>query len=83
MLIDLNSGGNYTVGQEGKITTSEGTEVELETLLNEKNLQETIEPTATETTTFEVAFPMEGHTGITLRNLVNMIYSKQALIKKA
>lgn len=73
----------YTVDRAGKITTSEGNEVELESLLNEGNAQETIEPTARETTTFEVAVPMEGHTGITLRNLVNMIYSKQVLIKKS
>ena len=32
---------------------------------------------------FGVAVPMEGHTGSTLRNLVNMVYSKQALIKKS
>lgn len=57
--------------------------MELEVLLNENNLQETIEPTASETTTFEVAVPMEGHTGVTLRNLVNMTYSKQVLIKKS
>lgn len=31
----------------------------------------------------EVILPMEGHNGRTLRNLVNMIFSKQALIKKA
>ncbi|GAB6180344.1 hypothetical protein JCM14036_16630 [Desulfotomaculum defluvii] len=71
----------YTVDRSGKITTSEGNEVELESLLNSGNEQEIIEPT--ETTTFEVSVPMEGHTGITLRNLVNMIYSKQALIKKS
>ena len=73
----------YTVDRAGKITTSEGIEVELETLLNARKMEETIEPTAIETTTIEVAVPMEGHTGITLRNLVNMIYSKQALIKNS
>lgn len=68
----------YTVDREGKITTSAGEEAELEVLLGETNSEEVIEPT-----TFEVTVPMEGHTGITLRNLVNMIYSKQALIKKS
>ncbi|AFV05406.1 hypothetical protein [Dehalobacter sp. CF] len=71
----------FTVDRTGRITTSEGKEVELETLLNSGNVEETIEPK--EITTFEVAVQMEGHTGITLRNLVNMIYSKQALIKKS
>jgi len=72
----------YTVDRAGKITTAEGKEVELETLINGR-VEATTDPTETETTTFEVAVPMEGHTGITLRNLVNMVYSKQALIKKS
>lgn len=75
----------YTVDRAGRITTSEGKEVELETLLNVANVEETTEPTPTaiENTSIEVAVPMEGHTGITLRNLVNMIYSKRVLIKKS
>ena len=73
----------YTVDRAGRISTSEGKEVELETLLNAANVEETIEPTAIENPTIEVAVPMEGHTGITLRNLVNMICSKQVLIKKS
>ncbi len=71
----------YTVDRAGKITTSAGIEVELETLLNTRNEDE--EHDETEITSFEVALPMEGHTGISLRNLVNMIYSKQALVKKS
>ena len=67
----------YTVDREGKIITSAGNEVELENIINSS------EPTETETTGFEVAVPMDGHSGITLRNLVNMVYSKQALIKKS
>lgn len=73
----------YTVDRAGKISTLEGKEVELETLLNAANAKEKIEPTEIETPTIEVAVPMEGHTGITLRNLVNMICSKQALVKKS
>jgi len=73
----------FTVDRAGKITTSKGKEVELETLLNATNVEETIEPPALENISIEVAVPMEGHTGITLRNLVNMIYSKQALVKKS
>lgn len=75
--------GTYTVDRVGKIKTSAGIEVELEALLNTRHEDETIEPTATEPIAVEVAVPMEGHTGITLKNLVNMIYSKQALIKKS
>ncbi len=71
----------YTVDRAGRITTSAGIGVELETLLNIKNEDE--EHVKTEITSFEVAVPMERHTGSSLRNLVNMIYSKQTLIKKS
>ena len=72
----------YTIDKVGKITTLDGSEVELERLLS-GTIEEASEPKEAETAAFEVAVPMEGHTGITLRNLVNMIYSKQALIKKS
>lgn len=72
----------YTIDRAGKITTSAGIEVELESILNGGKAEEPSE-SATEITTFEVAVPMEGHNGSTLRNLVNMICSKQALIKKS
>ncbi|MEA4987909.1 MAG: virulence-related protein [Anaerovorax sp.] len=73
----------YTIDREGKIINSEGQEVELDVLLNEKVQEETSELTPKEITNIEIAIPMEGHTGITLRNLVNMVYSKQSLIKKS
>ena len=73
----------YIVDRAGKITNSEGNEVELDSIINGKTENDTAKSTATETTVIEVAVPMEGHTCITLRNLVNMIYSKQALIKKS
>lgn len=73
----------YTVNRVGKITTLEGKEVKFEKLINGTIGEEAIETTATEITTFEVAVPMEGHTGSTLRSLINMIYSKQTLIKKS
>ena len=74
----------YTVDRAGKITTLEGNEVELETLLNGA-AEEAIEENVPEvdSATYKVAVPMDGHTGITLRNLVNMVYSKQILIKKS
>ena len=70
--------GTYTIDRAGKITTYEGNEVELETLLNGRIEEETVE-----STTFEVSVPMDGHSGTSLRNLVNIIYSKQNLIKKS
>lgn len=74
----------FTVDRAGKISTSKGNEVELESIINGRvEVEELSDLSETETTGFEVAVPMEGHTGITLRNLVNMVYSKQVLIKKS
>lgn len=67
-------GVTYIIDREGKIKNSEGIEFELENIL--KGIQ------AEETTTQEFCFSMDGHTGVTLRNLVNMINSKQSIIKK-
>jgi len=63
-------GKKYVVDREGKITNEDGDVFEL---LNS-------EP-ANEISPFRVS--LDGHTGITLRNLLNMIYSKQTLIKTA
>jgi hypothetical protein len=73
----------YIVDREGKIITSAGNDVKIESIINGKYEEETIKPTETETIGFEVTVPMDGHTGISLRNLVNMVYSKQTLIKKS
>ncbi len=81
------SEGILTIDRVGSITTKDGTVVELERLLNGPNEKKmaVVNEAANETEIMEleVALPMEGHTGVTLRNLVNMIYSKQVLIKKA
>lgn len=68
----------YTIDREGKIINSTEEEVELEELLSSTE----VEP-ADNTLDLEVSLPMEGHSGRTLVNLVNMIFSKQFLIKKA
>lgn len=87
----------YIIDRAGRITNAEGIELELETILNPAVEEETNEvqdqeekiiieePIQTETQTklSEIYVPMTGHTGVTLRNLMNMIYSKQALIEKA
>lgn len=66
----------YIVNREGKIVTAAGEEVGLEELLGGPEAEDEI-------TSYDLEIPMKGHTGRTLRNLVNMIYSKQTLIKKA
>ena len=43
----------------------------------------TLAQTATEPINLEIGLPLEGYQGQTLRNLLNIIYSKQPLIKKA
>ncbi|MEC1788626.1 hypothetical protein [Schinkia azotoformans] len=79
--------GNYIIDRAGKITDSEGNRIGFEALLNGTVAEEALEPEAEietdEITGLEISVPMNGHTGQTLRNLVNMIYSKQTLIKKA
>ncbi len=74
----------YIISKDGTMKDEAGIEVELETLLNTRHEDETVEPTeAAEPIVIEVTVSMEGHTGITLKNLVNITYSKQALIKKS
>ena len=66
-------GKTFTIDRAGKVLDPDGIQVELDALI--KN-------TVSEDVKIEVELPMEGHTGITLKNLLNMIYSKQVLIKK-
>ncbi|MDK2919000.1 MAG: hypothetical protein PWQ37_1733 [Candidatus Petromonas sp.] len=78
----------YTIDREGKIITALGEEIQFEELLKgpEKvELKELETETADEKLVEDIVItlPMGDHSGRTLRNLVNMIYSKQYLIKKA
>ncbi|MBK5242067.1 virulence-related protein [Clostridium sp.] len=85
--------GIINIDREGKIINSKGEELKLEVLLNgtveeeiiKSNEQGQKKETVTElkNTDTKIVIPMEGHTGVSLRNLVHMIYSKQVLIKKA
>ncbi len=86
----------YTIDRQGKITNAEGTEVELEALVGIESKPvapevavlnaappETEKPEAEMPDGMEVTLPMEGHTGVSLNNLVNMIAAKQNLIQQA
>ena len=64
----------YLIDKEGCIMTQAGIEVEIEDLIAEPE---------EETITYELVIPMKGHSGKTLRNIINMIHSKQPLIKKS
>lgn len=68
----------FIIDRESKIINIEGIEFELERLLY--GPQAEIE--RGENFNEELVISMDGHTGVTLRNLVNIISSKQRLIKK-
>ena len=79
----------YTIDRFGKITTSTGEEKTYEEIINPPAPKEEAEQKPEEKHQpldidgLEVKLPLEGHTGTTLRNLVNMLFSKQHLIVKA
>lgn len=84
----------YTIDKTGKITAENGQEISYEELISKKddgqiglaelNINTETSPNiTTPNTDTEITLPLEGHTGCTLRNLINMIYSKQDLIRKS
>jgi len=70
----------YTVTREGNIEDAEGRQVTMESIINE---EEIITDDEQGFDAVEITLSLTGHTGISLRNLVNMVYSKQTLIQKA
>lgn len=76
--IATNHGEIIIVDREGKIKNEENLELQLETILRGSEIDAKVESSIT-----QVTLSMEGHTGSTLRNLVNMISGKQGLIRKA
>lgn len=83
----------YKISKDGTITSAEGHEFPLEFLLSEKYLDKEGQDHELENVDipegedgildYEIKLPMEHHNAKTLRNLANMIYSKQILLKKA
>lgn len=75
----------YTIDRHGVITNSAGEVKTFEEILNPPAPEVEIEekPSALDLDGMEVTLPLEGHTGNTLKNLVNMLCSKQHLIMKA
>lgn len=71
----------YTITREGKIEDAAGRPIDLDSIIGAPR-PETAEATQ-DFDTVEITLPLAGHTGISLKNLVNMIYSKQTLIQKA
>src|SRR5690606_4294054 len=76
----------YTIDRQGTITNSAGEVKTFEDIINPPEPEEETsveQPAILELDGIEVTLPLEGHTGNTLRNLVNMLYSKQHLIMMA
>lgn len=76
----------YTIDRQGTITNSAGEVKTFEEIINPPKPEEEAReehPAVLDLNGIEVTLPLEGHTGNTLRNLVNMIYSKQHLIMMA
>lgn len=79
---------SYTIDRQGVITTLQGRTITLDEILNAEQMKKEMKPVAEEqieestssTDEFELKLPLEGHTGITLQNIVNMLSSKQHLI---
>ncbi|WP_139903995.1 virulence-related protein [Clostridium thermarum] len=61
----------------------DATPLEENTSENKSEVNSSEEVRSSETMSYELKLPMEGHNAKTLRNLINMIYAKQPLIKKA
>ncbi len=76
----------FRVDRFGAIRNAQGQEIALETILKAAEQEHEPEPARDEQSVslevdgYSVEFPMEGHTGISLRNLVNMLASKEQLL---
>lgn len=80
----------YTITRTGEVLDSNGVERLLESMLNSDSVEDEItfterelmgESPATQKGAIEISF--QGHTGATIRNLINMIASKQKLLALA
>lgn len=71
---------SYIVDRLGAITNSHGSTVELNEILNLATHEESEEKSID---SFQIEFPFGDHTGKTLLNIVNMLFSKQNLISQA
>ena len=84
--------GPYAIEKDGSVTVAEGTDLQPLMTLVEEGLIEPFEAQATEPAeeaqaeeqvSLTVEVPMKNHTGATLRNLINLIYTRAGLINKA
>ncbi len=76
------SGEVYKIDRHGIITTLDGTEISLDEVMGRQPIKEQSMETQN-IENLEMSLPMDGHSGATLKNIVNMISSKQHLIMKS
>lgn len=80
--------GSFQVDRHGLIKDMEGREFSAEELLGQPKAEpteepESIEPSELQIDEYVVELPLEGHTAASLRNVVNMLASKQHLLVSA
>ena len=84
--------GSYTIEKDGSITVAEDADLAPLQALADEGLVEPFEAPATEpaaeeaeaeTINLTVEVPMKHHNGATLRNLINLIYTRAGLLNKA
>jgi len=76
----------YTITREGIIEDAGGRQIDLDSIIasnNSANTETDISDAVQGFYAVEISLPLAGHTGTSLRNLVNMIFSKQTMIQKA
>lgn len=79
----------YTIDRQGTITTAAGEVKTFDEIISPQEPEEKVEqaiegkPETLDIDDLELTLPLAGHTGRTLRNLINMLFSKQHLINKA
>jgi len=71
--------GDFTISREGKILNKAGDEVKLDEIIKPDPLTEEV----MEIERVEIVLPLEGHSLGSLKTLINMVSSKQVLIKNS
>jgi hypothetical protein len=76
----------YTIDKKGNIRNSMGNIIPLERVVGPQTLQPLVKEPSSEQDggkRWEIPFPLEGHTGKSLQHMMNMIASKETLIRQA
>ena len=75
--------GAYIIEKDGSITIAEGAGLQPLKTLAEEGLVEPFETEDENRISLTVEVPMAQHTGTSLRNLINLLYTREGLINKA